>query len=248
MIPRISFIIATRDRASLIARTLQSLIDQTEKEWEAVIVDDVPSSDNTEEIVASFGDIRFRYYKLTPDHGQGASCARNFAAIEAKASIVAILDSDDICYPNRVAVTLKAFDENPDADVFYANIDVFEEETGVVRERKTPFTEYSLERIKAGNFIPHPTVAIKRQVLLDNPYNQFFTIAEDYDLYTRLAKAGKKFIYSKEKILKYRIGRDNTSVGVEKEEITKSFGALVKMIRGWEELNPDVLTIIERRK
>lgn len=233
MKPKISFIIATKNRGSIIRDTIDSLIGQKNSNWEAIIVDD-HGTDDTEAIVNNYKDERLRYYKLSDAHGMGASCARNFAAMHASSDLVAILDSDDICYPNRVDVTLEAFNKNPDADVFYANFDIWEERSGIIRERKTPYTEFNLKKFKEDNFIPHPTVAMKKEVLQNNPYNSFFKLVEDYELMTRLATGGKKFISSPEKILKYRISGSNISIGEDKKEFLENYSQAARKIRGWE--------------
>lgn len=242
--PNISFVIATKNRANLIGETLQSLLDQTVPEWEALIIDD-QGDDKTKEVVESFADSRLKYYKPNPAHGVGQSCARNFGALYASAPIIAILDSDDICYPNRIEVTLRAFEENPDTEVFYGNIDIWEEETGIIRDRKTPIVPFSVERLLESSFIPHPTVAFRRETLINNPYNQFFRMAEDYELLTRLAVAGKKFVYTEEKILKYRLGSQNISSGGQ-SELVKSYDSLVKMLRSQIDFEPEILNTIEK--
>ncbi len=250
MNPKISFLIATKNRGDIIEDTLGSLLLQTEPDWEAIIVDD-HGDDDTEEIIKEYNDHRFRYYRLTDAHGLGVNCARNFAAMQAETEIVAILDSDDICYANRVDVTLETFKQNPNSDVFYGHIDIWDENTGEIRERKTPFTEFSLENFKEKNFIPHPTVAIRKKVLIDNPYNPFFRLVEDYELLTRLAMLGKRFVWSSEKILKYRISTTNSSIGEDKKELLKCYSDLIHMLRGWQKYDKMVLeriNVLESRR
>ncbi|MCX6812545.1 MAG: glycosyltransferase [Candidatus Berkelbacteria bacterium] len=250
MTPKISYIVATQNRGDLIGDTIKSLINQDEPAWEAIIVDD-HGADNTEEVVKNFNDQRLIYIKLSDSHGRGASCARNLAAIWAKAPIVAITDSDDLLYANRTLETLKAFAENPEIDIFYSDFDIWEEKTGIIRSRKTPIGEYSLEKIKQGHFIPHITLALKRQILLDNPYNQFYKIAEDYELLTRLALQDKNFYFCPEKLMKYRISDTNMSIGAEKKELVDLYGKLVRMIRGFipcEENTLEKIEQLERRK
>ncbi len=230
--PKISYIIATRDRADLIGETILSLIQQDEADWEAIIVDD-HGTDKTEEIIKNFHDQRLVYLKLGDSNGRGASCARNLAAIWAKAPIIAITDSDDILYPNRTSETLKAFRDNPEIEVFYSDFDIWDVASGEVRSRKTPVSDYSFEKMKADHFIPHITVAMKKQLLLDNPYNQYFRMAEDYDILSRLAVQGRKFYFCKKKLMKYRLGINNMSIGKERKTIVDLYGQMAKMARGF---------------
>ena len=150
MKPEISFLIATRNRGRIICQTMDSLIAQKNKNWEAIVVDD-HGNDDTEKIIANYRDSRLRYFRLPDAHGMGACCARNFAAFQARSDIVAILDSDDICYPNRVDVTLRTFEKNPSGEIFYGHIDIWEEELDIVRERKLPFIPFDLEKFKKDN-------------------------------------------------------------------------------------------------
>ncbi|MCL5407207.1 MAG: glycosyltransferase [Patescibacteria group bacterium] len=229
--PKISFLIATKNHQAVIKETLESLLNQTVDDWEAIIVND-HGNDNTATIIQEMNDRRFRYYNLPDVHGFGASCARNYAAIQAQSNILAILDSDDLAYSNRVKVTVDAFAKTPGAEVFYGNLDIWESQKNIVHERKTPVWPFSLEKLKELNFIPHSTVAIKRSLLLNNPYNPFFRIAEDYDLWSRLALQGKLFVYSAEKVLKYRLWNKNITNSKSFEDV-KNYTLLVKMCRGW---------------
>lgn len=241
--PKISFLIPTYNRESKIGETIQSLIDQTEPDWEAIIVDN--GRDNTKQVVANFNDDRLRYLYLPKVHGIGASCARNFACMRAKSEIVAILDSDDIAYPARASITIEAFAKDPELDFFYGDFHIWDERTGEVKDRHFPVYDYSFEKIQELNFIPHSTVAMRKKVLLDNPYNQFFKIAEDYDLFTRLAIKNYKFGSSHEKLLKYRLSEDNISVGEKKLPLVKLYLKLVKMTRGWIQFDENILDQIE---
>lgn len=243
MNPVISFIIPTKNRGDIIKDTIESLFVQTISDWEAVIVDD-HGNDNTEEIIKNYHDPRLRYFYLANAHGMGVNCARNFAAIQAKAEIVAILDSDDICYSNRIEITLKTFGKNKEADIFYGHIDIWDELTGKIRDRKTPFIEFSIEKLKENNFIPHSTVAIRKEVLINNPYNTYFKLAEDYELMTRLAVLGKKFVWNREKILKYRISSNNSSIGDDKKELMNYYLDLIHMLRNWSDLDYKIINKI----
>jgi glycosyltransferase involved in cell wall biosynthesis len=242
--PKISFLIATKNRAKVIIDTLNSLIGQTEQDWEAIIVDD-NGEDETKAVVAKFSDERLRYFKLLPAHGMGASCARNFACIQAKSDIVAIMDSDDVAYPKRAELTIKAFSKDKDLALFYGEFDLWYEKTGIIKDRDFPVYEFDFERLKKHNYIPHSTVAIKKSVLTDNPYNQYFKISEDYELYTRFALKGYKFGSTTQKLLKYRINDDNISIGEKRTKLQIAYHQVVRMARGWIEFDQNILKNVE---
>lgn len=91
-IPRVSVVMPTFNRAVELPRSIHSVLSQTVRDLELVIIDDA-STDSTESVVASFNDDRIRYEKLTKNVG-GAE-ARNVGIRMARSDIVAFQDSDD---------------------------------------------------------------------------------------------------------------------------------------------------------
>ena len=94
----VSVIIPTYNRAELIARSVQSILKQTYKNIELIIVDD-GSTDNTEEIVKKFDDSRVIYIK---QENQGACAARNNGIDYAKGEFIAFQDSDDVWHEDKL--------------------------------------------------------------------------------------------------------------------------------------------------
>ena len=90
--PLISVILPTRNRARLLARAIRSVLAQTYRNLELIVVDDA-STDNTAEIVASFPDARVRYLRL--EENRRAAAARNFGLEAARGDLISYLDDDD---------------------------------------------------------------------------------------------------------------------------------------------------------
>ena len=95
----VSIIMPSWNTAKFIAETIQSVIDQTYQNWELLIVDDC-STDNTDEIVASFKDDRIKYFHN--EKNSGAALTRNRAMREAQGEWIAFLDSDDLWMPKKL--------------------------------------------------------------------------------------------------------------------------------------------------
>ena len=96
----VSIIMPSWNTESFIAESIQSVIDQTYKNWELIIVDDC-STDNTDEVVKPFLlDGRIRYFKN--DENVGAALTRNRALREARGEWIAFLDSDDLWMPEKL--------------------------------------------------------------------------------------------------------------------------------------------------
>lgn len=108
---KVSVVIATYNNGHLLKRAIQSILSQTFREFELIVVDD-GSGDNTKEVVESIPDERIRY--LHHQKNKGEAAARNTAIAEAKGEYIAFLDSDDEALPERLDVQLRVFESNED--------------------------------------------------------------------------------------------------------------------------------------
>ena len=105
----VSIITPSYNCAKYIGETIQSVLNQTYTNWELLIVDDC-STDNTEEVVKSFGDERIRY--LRNEKNSGAAISRNYALREAKGRWMAFLDSDDMWMPEKLEHQIAFMEKN----------------------------------------------------------------------------------------------------------------------------------------
>ena len=105
----VSIIMPSWNTGKFIGESIQSVLNQTYKNWELIIVDDC-STDNTDEIVASFNDERIRYFRN--DKNSGAALTRNRAIREARGEWVAFLDSDDLWMPKKLEYQIKFMQKN----------------------------------------------------------------------------------------------------------------------------------------
>lgn len=90
--PQVTVVLPTRDRAPFLKRAIQGVFAQTFRDWELVIVDDASTND-TVDVVGSFGDPRLRVIQRA--ESGGASRARNDGVSAGRAPLLAFLDSDD---------------------------------------------------------------------------------------------------------------------------------------------------------
>ena len=105
----VSIIMPSWNTGRFIGESIQSVLSQTYKNWELIIVDDC-STDNTDEIVASFNDERIRYFRN--DKNSGAALTRNKAMREARGEWIAFLDSDDLWMPEKLEKQISFMKEN----------------------------------------------------------------------------------------------------------------------------------------
>jgi glycosyltransferase involved in cell wall biosynthesis len=204
--PKISYILPTRNRGQIIAETIDSIIKQTVNGWELIVVNDhSDKNDRTEEVVNNFDDERIRYYQLTDENGMNTPAARNFGNMMARSEILGVIDSDDICYPYRTEETLEAMETG--ADVVYGEIDLWDTENNQVKRRdgKDHARKHNPSLYQEINYIPHSTVAYRRETALLFPYNSFFRRCQDWDLFLRMTRAGCKFHFIDRCLVKYRL-------------------------------------------
>jgi len=111
IMPKISAIITTFNRASFLNAAIKSVLFQTFKNFELLILDN-SSTDNTEKIVKSFNDKRIKYIKHKP---LNISEARNLGVKEARGNYIAFLDDDDRWLPNKLKDQLNIFEKSKDS-------------------------------------------------------------------------------------------------------------------------------------
>lgn len=115
--PRVSVIMPTWNRGHLVEKAINSIINQTFRDWELIVIDD-GSSDNTQAVIVKFrsADQRIRYYRN--DH-YGYAYSINVGCHFATGEFIAFQDDDDISYPERLETEVRELDENPDVELVY---------------------------------------------------------------------------------------------------------------------------------
>ena len=105
----VSIIMPSYNTDIYIEKSIQSVLNQTYKNWELIIVDDC-SNDNTDEVILKIADSRIKYLKN--EKNMGAALSRNRALCEAKGQWIAFLDSDDLWMPEKLERQIKFMEEN----------------------------------------------------------------------------------------------------------------------------------------
>ena len=171
----VSVIIPTYNRAYTIKRAIESVLEQTFKEFELIIVDD-GSSDNTEEIISKIEDSRIRYIKQP---NAGAAAARNTGVCNAKYDYVAFQDSDDYWYPDKLLKQVEALTQN-NADVVFCKLRRINYGDGddVLPNISEGFV--TLDKLLRKPIISTQTLFGKREVFVNYPFDERLQALEDY--------------------------------------------------------------------
>jgi glycosyltransferase involved in cell wall biosynthesis len=208
-LPRVTAVIPTYNAAPFIRRTVESVLAQSYKDFELIVVDD-GSSDATAGIVAGFGD----RVRLIIQPNRGVSAARNRAIAEARGDLIAFLDHDDIWYPEKLEQQVHLMDTRPEVGLVYANANFIDESD------RRMWTYLARPRLHRGTvlgplfldcFVPLLTVVVRAKLLADiGPFVTRWSIAEDYDLFLRAAEHSE-LDYVDQVLAGYRIHRGNLS-------------------------------------
>jgi glycosyltransferase involved in cell wall biosynthesis len=213
--PDVSVIIPTYNRATMVCEAIESVLNQTYKDLEVIVVDD-GSTDGTQEVLRGRYDERVRYCFQT---NSGRSVARNRGLMASRGSYVLFLDSDDLLLPQALEHEVGYLDAHPDLDVVYTD-GYFCDEAGRNVSRIAPARpdhrpEDILEGLVISNVILACHSVMVRRASLDTLEPPYFDEAlrgtEDEDLWIRLAARGSTFAYLDVPTCKYRVHDSNAS-------------------------------------
>jgi len=121
----VSIIMPSYNTEKFIVDTINSVLNQTYKNWELIIVDDC-STDNTMNVLKQFKDNRIIIYQN--DNNSGAAISRNKALREAKGKWISFLDSDDLWCPEKLEKQIRFMEDN-DYHFSYTNYEEIDEES-----------------------------------------------------------------------------------------------------------------------
>lgn len=193
-----SVIIPTYNRERIIKRAIDSVLSQTLKDFEVIVVDD-GSVDNTEEVVNNIGDPRIVFIK---QKNGGAPSARNNGIAHAKGKYVSFLDSDDIWYPEMLESQKAKYDSDPDVSCVYSDLEVITEKG----EKKTFWNSTGIEgyiyekALSQGRLSPTIVLSAKKECFDEvGMFDLSFPASQDDDMCFKLAKK-YKFGYISQKL------------------------------------------------
>ncbi|MFH0892342.1 MAG: glycosyltransferase family 2 protein [Candidatus Falkowbacteria bacterium] len=205
--PKVTVLMPVYNAAKYLNEAIDSILGQTFKDFELLIIDD-GSTDLSREIIESYKDKRIRLVinetnlRLIATLNKGISLAQG--------EYIARMDADDISLPKRLEKQVAFMDKNPKIGVCGTWVKTFGESTGVNRY----YTKS--DDIKAGFLfntqMAHPSVIFRASLFREHKlcFNPDFIHAEDYEFWTRISPI-TVFANLNEILLLYRITRDNIS-------------------------------------
>ena len=184
-VPTVSVIIPTYNRADFLKEAIESVFAQTFCDFELIVVDD-GSTDRTRDLLAAYGE------RLRPifQANRGVSSARNAGIRAAQGRYIALLDSDDLWLPKKLAAQIAAMEAQPDIPLCHT------EEIWI--RRGVRVNQMKKHQKHGGHIFPHclpfcvvsPSSALMRRAIFDEVgyFDEALPACEDYDLWLRITK------------------------------------------------------------
>lgn len=217
--PQISILTPSYNHGKYVKYFIESILAQTEQDFELIIVDDNSSDNNVEEIKKISDE---RIILIQHEYNKGINAGLNSAFAKARGKYIVFAASDDILENNHLEVTSKYLDENPNIDVFYCSLSLIDENNNPINDVPEYFNlkqknRYELLRkmFMESNCLLSPGMTIKKEAFEKiYPLDLSIIQLQDYTMHIKLLINGEAHLSSK-KLVKYRQSTQGTNISTQ---------------------------------
>lgn len=187
--PLLSVVMPVRNCGIYIRTAIDSILGQTFRNFEFIIIDD-GSTDRTTEIVQSYQDERIIFYR---EAGRGVANSLNKGISSAKGEFIARQDADDISEPTRFELQLNTLCASESLGLIGTWANLIDEYGAIIRAISPPCSNKDIQKqLLTSNLFVHGSVMMRRAALEDvGLYREEFLLSQSYDLWLRLAEKYK---------------------------------------------------------
>lgn len=211
----VSIIIPTYNRAHLIGETIDSVIAQTYKNWECIVVDD-GSNDATDEVMQAYcqKDTRIQYYHRSKQHLPGGNGARNYGLLKSRGELIKWFDSDDLAHKNLIEYQVKEINEKK-VDLTFCNLKILGSSHGL-----NPDDNEIAELLKA--FITRKiklnlqTILFTRDLVKKFKFDEELRKAQDLDFIYEVLRAEPTYSFTNKILCELRLHEQRISNDYQK--------------------------------
>ncbi|MHA2727325.1 glycosyltransferase family 2 protein [Vibrio campbellii] len=182
--PLVSIMMPAYNAEKGIAYSICSVLAQTYKNWELIIVDD-GSTDNTASVIKSFSDERVKLFQFERNKGRGA--ARQKCLSECKGQFYAMLDADDWIFPDKLQRQVAALTSNTDIALVSSGMSITDGENVVIGKRQVVHEGVSVSLPYRTLGIPHGPCMFRAELAEGFTYDIKFKLAQDVDFLRRIS-------------------------------------------------------------
>ncbi|WP_459200947.1 glycosyltransferase family 2 protein [Methanococcus sp. CF] len=229
--PLVSVIMPNYNNEKYLAEAIESILNQTYKNFEFVIIDDC-STDNSWNIIQNYAkkDNRIKEFRNEQNLKIVKTRNKGFELMSLNSKYIAIFDSDDVSMPERLEKQVNFLEKNLDYGLIGSHTLIIDENSKIIGYRKyeTDFKKIIKNMVKKNQFA-QPSVMIKKSVLNEvGYYDEVFEVCEDYDLWFKFAN-NYKIGNLNEDLLKYRI----TKTQSKSTKLKKTLSHTLKIQKKW---------------
>ncbi len=200
-LPRLSVVVPIHNGALWLGPTLDSIFQQSFQDFEIILIDDA-SDDDLSGALRPYEDARLRVLHLPAN--VGVAEARNCGVAQARGDYLAFCDADDLCHPDRFQRQLDFLEQHPEIGVCGTGFTCFDsEDRDVVLNPETP--DAIRLALMQGNCFGTSTMMGRSSVFQQYPFNAQIDVAEDFDVWTRIAAGGIGMANLPLSLLHYRL-------------------------------------------
>lgn len=209
---KFSIITVCYNSEKTIKRTLESLLNQTYKDFEVIIVDGL-SSDRTLEIVREYS-LKINNITIISEKDNGIYDAMNKGVKISKGELIAFLNSDDF-YENDALEKIAEF-YTSDIDIIYGDTYHIDNYNNIYYEKI--IDKVDIKDILNGKMIPHTSTFVRKDICLEKWFDEKYKIAADYKFILTMYLKGKKFKYIDYRINNMALGGVSTTQSYKMKE------------------------------
>lgn len=198
-----------KDNPCFLEECLQSIKDSSLQPKKIVLVKDGPLSSELEQVIDTWKE-KLPLHVVGYSQNMGLAHALNYGLQFVETELVARMDSDDICYPDRFEKQVLFLSEHPKTVLISGYIDEFEDNSDIIKyTRQVPISFVDIKQyLKTRNAFNHMAVMFKKTAIQESGGYQKVPYFEDYDLWVRVVQKGFDVANIPEKLVKARIGND----------------------------------------
>jgi glycosyltransferase involved in cell wall biosynthesis len=191
---RLSVVMSVYNAGEYLGEAVDSLLSQTVRAAEIILIDD-GSTDGSLERIRAYEAEEPSIRVIADGENRGLTKRLNQGIAEARGSLIARMDSDDICEPDRFEKQLAAIDQDPQLVLVGSRYLVVDPQGEPLTDFKVPLAHEEIERWLiegTGQAVLHPSVIMRRDAVQSvGGYDETYRYAQDLDLFLKLAEVGR---------------------------------------------------------